>query len=164
MNLGQVETTAGNLGRAARLLEEALALHQKLGDVMRVAIIQLSLALNRLFSGRVREAKELLSSTLGYITSSGHTLFLIDALELSAAIAAQLGHCRRAARLTGAAETMRHKAGMPAPQSDADILEHFLAPARAATAPEDWNAELTAGRTVTEQEAVELLRSAAHSA
>ena len=164
MNLGQVETTAGNLGRAALLLEEALALHQKLGDVMRVAIIQLSLALNRLFSGRVREAKELLSSTLGYITSSGHTLFLIDALELSAAIAAQLGHCRRAARLTGAAETMRHKAGMPAPQSDADILEHFLAPARAATAPEDWNAELTAGRTVTEQEAVELLRSAAHSA
>ena len=128
---------------------------------MRVAIIQLSLALNRLFVDRVREAKESLSSTLGYITSSGDTEFLIDALELSAAIAAELGDCRQAARLTGAAETMRHKAGMPASQPDADVLEHFLAPARAATAPEDWNMELAAGRALTEQQAAALLRSAA---
>jgi predicted ATPase/class 3 adenylate cyclase len=164
MNLGQVENIAGNHGRAAQLLEEALALHQKRGDVMRVAIIQLSLALNRLFSGRVQEARELLSSTLGYITSSGDTEFLIDAVEMSAAIAAQLGDCRHAARLAGAAETMRHKAGMPASQPDTGILEHFLAPARAATAPEEWNAELAAGRAATEQQAVALLRSAVQRA
>jgi len=160
-NLGQVENVAGNHDRAAQLLEEALPLIRKRGDVMRVAIIQLSLALNRLFVDRVREAKESLSSTLGYITSSGDTEFLIDALELSAAIAAELGDCRQAARLTGAAETMRHKAGMPASQPDADVLEHFLAPARAATAPEDWNMELAAGRALTEQQAAALLRSAA---
>jgi predicted ATPase/class 3 adenylate cyclase len=159
-NLGQVEIEAGNFERAAQLLEEALALGRKGGDVMRVAITQQRLALNSLFAGRAQEATELLSSILGYITSSGDTEFLIDALELSAAIAAELGDHRRAARLIGAAETMRDQAGMPASQPDADTLEHFLAPARAATPPEEWNVELTAGRALTQQQAAALLRSA----
>jgi predicted ATPase len=159
-NLGQVEIEAGNFENAATLLEEALALGLKGGDAMRVAITQQRLALNRLFAGRVQEAIELLSSTLGYTTSSGDTEFLIDALELSAAIAAERGEHRQAARLTGAAESVRHQAGMPASELDADTLEHFLAPARTATRPEDWNVELAAGRALTQEQAAALLRSA----
>jgi hypothetical protein len=155
--LGQVETAAGNFNRAAQLLQEALALNRERGDLMRMAVIQQSLAVNSLFAGRAGEARDLLSSMVGYVTGSGDTEFLIDAIELAAAIAAELGDVPRAARLAGAAETIRQKAGMSASQPDAATLEHFLAPARAASAPEDWDAELAAGRALTHQQAVMLL-------
>jgi predicted ATPase/class 3 adenylate cyclase len=157
LNLGQVETAAGNFNRAAQLLQEALALNRERGDLMRMAVIQQSLAVNSLFAGRAGEARDLLSSMVGYVTGSGDTEFLIDAIELAAAIAAELGDVPRAARLAGAAETIRQKAGMSASQPDAATLEHFLAPARAASAPEDWDAELAAGRALTHQQAVMLL-------
>jgi tetratricopeptide (TPR) repeat protein len=158
MNLGQVETAAGNFGRAETLLQGALVLNRKREDLMRVAIAQQSLAVNSLLAGRAWEAHDLLSSMLGYVTGSGDTEFLIDALELAAAaIAAELGDCARAARLAGAAETIRQKASMPASQPDAATLEHFLAPARAATAPEYWDAELAAGRALSRQQAITLL-------
>jgi hypothetical protein len=47
---------------------------------------------------------------------------------------------------------------MPIAPHDAALLERFLAPARAATAPGEWDAELAAGRALSEQEAAELLR------
>ena len=64
-------------------------------------------------AGRPREARDLLSDMLDYVASSGDTEFLVNTLELSAAIAAELGEALRAARLAGAAEAIRQKAGMP---------------------------------------------------
>ncbi len=156
-NLGQVESAAGNRERAAELLREALVLQQERGDLMRVAIIQQTLAVDSLYAGRVGEARKLLAASLDYVVSSGDTEFLIDALELAAAIAAQVGDCGQAARLTGAAAAIRQEAGMPASQPDAATLEHFLAPARAAAAPGDWDTGLAAGRALTQQQAVSLL-------
>jgi predicted ATPase/class 3 adenylate cyclase len=155
-NLGQVESAAGNRERAAELLREALVLQQGRGDLMRVAIIQQTLAVDSLYAGRVGEARKLLAASLDYVVGSGDTEFLIDALELAAAIAAQVGDCGQAARLTGAAAAIRQEAGMPASQTDAATLEHFLAPVRAA-APGDWDTALAAGRALTQQQAVSLL-------
>jgi hypothetical protein len=39
------------------------------------------------------------------------------------------------------------------------MLERFLALARAATAPEEWDAALAAGRALTQQQAATLLAS-----
>jgi predicted ATPase/class 3 adenylate cyclase len=157
MNLGQVESAVGNRDRAAELLREALALQQEQGDLMRVAVIQQSLAVDSLFDGRAGEARELLVASLDYVVGSGDTECLIDALELAAAIAAQMGDCGQAARLTGAAAAIRQEAGMPASQPDAATLEHFLAPARAAVPSADWDAALAAGRALTQQQAITLL-------
>ena len=158
-NLGQVETYAGNFDRATQLLQEALAFHRKQADTMGAATDLLSLALTSLLAGRAREARDLLSGTFGYLASSGDTEPLADALELSACVAAELGDCLRAARLTGAAEALRQVAGMPISQDDADLLERFLAPARATIAGQDWDAELAAGRALTQEQAVTLLLS-----
>jgi predicted ATPase/class 3 adenylate cyclase len=158
-NLGQVETYAGNLDLATEQLQEALALHRKLADIMGAATDLLSLALNSLLAGRAREAGDLLSGTFGYLASSGDTESLLDVLELSACVAAELGECLRVARLIGAAETLRQVAGMPISQDQADVLERFLAPARAAIAGQDWDAELAAGRALTQEQAVTLLLS-----
>jgi len=162
-NLGQVECVAGNLDRATELLQEALALRRKQADMTGAAIDLQSLSLISLLLGRARQARDLQADTLDFVASSGDTEFLLDALELSACIAAELGECLRAARLAGAAAAHRQLAGMPITQSDAVLLEQFLAPARAAMAPEQWEAELAAGGALTREQAVTLLLSAAAS-
>jgi predicted ATPase/class 3 adenylate cyclase len=159
-NLGQTELFAGHLDLAAGLLQEALTLHSKHEDSMGAAVDLISLAFTRLLTGRAREADDLLPGTLGYLASSGDTEATADVLELAACIAAELGDGPRAARLAGAASALRAEAGMPISHEDAEFLERFLAPARAATAPEEWDAELAAGHALSQQQAVTLLASA----
>ncbi len=160
-SLGQVESAAGNYDRAAQLLHEALTLDRRLGDLPSVAIVQQSLAAVSLRAGGIEEARALLAGMLDYATGSGDTEFLANALEVSACVDADLGDIARAARLAGAAEALRQRAGMLRPQPDAALLERFLAPARAALTPDAWEAELAAGRALSEQQAAALLRSAA---
>ena len=158
-NLGQAESAAGNLERAGQLLQEALSLDEERGDTLAASIDQQSLMAVSLRAGRAPEASEMLSATFDDVVSSGDIELLISHIELAACIAAEFGHGMRAARLVGAAEAMRQKAGMPAPPPDAALLERFLAPARAVVAPDAWESELAAGRALTQQEAITLLTS-----
>jgi hypothetical protein len=70
-----------------------------------------------------------------------------------------MGDGLRAARQVAAAEAIRQKAGMPIAAPDALLLEQFLAPARAATADDAWDAELAAGRALTQEQTLTLLRA-----
>jgi hypothetical protein len=92
-----------------------------------------------------------------YVVSCGDPELLATTLEMAAANAAQLGEGLLAARLTGAVEAVRHKTGIPV--HEPEVLERFLAPARAATEPGQWDAALAAGRALTQQEAATLLAS-----
>jgi predicted ATPase/class 3 adenylate cyclase len=158
-NLGQAEADAGNLEHAEQVLQEALSVDRKLGDTLGVALDQQSLVIVRLRAGRVRHASEMLSETFDYVVSSGNIESLVVSIELSAAIAAEFGDGTRAARLAGAAEAIRRKAGIPLPEPEAALLERFVAPARATFARDAWDAELAAGAALTQQEAVTLLLS-----
>jgi hypothetical protein len=89
----------------------------------------------------------------------GNTSFLVNIVELSAAITAALGDPPRAARLAGTAESIRQQSGLPTTELEAARMEQYLAPARAAVSPEAWAAELAAGRTLTQPEAIALLLS-----
>jgi predicted ATPase/class 3 adenylate cyclase len=156
-NLGQLESDAGNFDRATEVLQEALAIDRKQGDMLGVAIDQQGLAGVHLRAGRAREARDLLSAMAGYVVSCGDPEFLATTLEMCAANAAQLGEGPRAARLAGAAEAVRQKTGIPIKQPE--MLEEFLAPVRATTEPEQWDAALAAGRALTQQQAATLLAS-----
>ncbi len=156
-NLGQLESDAGNFDRATEVLQEALAIDRKQGDMLGVALDQQSLAGVSLRAGRPEEARDLLADMSDYVASSRDPELLATTLEMCAANAAQLGEGLRAARLTGAAEAVRQKTGIPIKQEE--LLEQFLAPARAAIAPEDWDAELAAGRALSQQQAASLLES-----
>ena len=158
-NLGQAEADDGNLERAEHVLQEALSVDRKLGDTLGIALDQQSLVIIRLRAGHLRQASEMLSATFDYVVSSGNIETLVTSFELSAAIAAELGNGMRAARLAGAAEAIRRKAGIPMPQHEAAVLERYLAPARAAFARDAWDAELAAGAALSQQEAVTLLLS-----
>jgi predicted ATPase len=160
-SLGQVESGAGNYDRATQLLREALALDRKQGDIQGEALDQQSLAVVSLRAGRVDEARDLLPGMLEYATGSMDIEFLVNALEVSACVAAGLADGALAARLAGAADRLREQADLPRPGSDEVLLEQFLVPARAATPPAVWDAELATGRTLTRQQAADLLCSAA---
>jgi predicted ATPase/class 3 adenylate cyclase len=156
-NLGQLESDAGNFDRATQVLREALAIDREQGDMWGVALDQQSLAGVALRAGRAREARDQLSAMAGYVVSRGEPELLATTLELCAANAAQFGEGLRAARLIGAAEAIRQKTGIPV--KDPELLEGFLAPVRAAIAPGQWDAELAAGRALTQQQAATLLVS-----
>jgi predicted ATPase/class 3 adenylate cyclase len=158
-NLGQTESDAGNFDRATQVLQEALAIDRKQGDMLGVALDQQSLAGVSLRAGRARDAHDQLSGMVDYVVSCGDPELLATTLEMSACSAAQLGEGLRAARLTGAAEAIRQKLGIPQKQNDATVIEGFLAPARAAIAPQEWDAELAAGRALTQQQAAALFAS-----
>jgi predicted ATPase/class 3 adenylate cyclase len=154
-NLGQLEADAGNFDRATQVLQEALAIDTKQGDMLGVALDQQSLAGVHLRAGRGLQARDQLSAMAGYVVSCGDPEFLATTLEMCAANAAQLGEALHAARLAGAAEAVRHKTGIPIKQPE--MLEQFVAPARATIAPEQWDAALAAGRALTQQQAATLL-------
>ena len=156
-NLGIMETNAGNLDRATQVLTEALALDRKQGDLLGVAMDRHALTRVSLRAGRPREARDLLSATFEFVVSAGNADILATTVELSACVVAELGEGLRAARLAGAAETVRRRAGMPIQEFDAAQLERFLAPARAAIARHEWDAEFGTGRALTRGHAVALL-------
>jgi predicted ATPase len=160
-NLGQVESEAGHLDRATAVLREALAIDRAQGDLWGVVLDQHSLAVVSLRARRIEEAYEAVSATFDYVASSGDTGTLNAALELSACIAAESGDGLRAARLAGASEALRAQAGTPIPAPDAALLERFLAPIRATMERAAWDAELAAGRALTQEQAVTLMTSAA---
>jgi predicted ATPase len=160
-NLGQTEREAGHLDRAAQVLREALAIDRAQGDLWGVVLDQHSLAVVSLRAGRVEEADEAVSATFDYVASSGDTGIINAALELSACIAAELGDGPRAARLAGAAEALREKAGTPIPAPDAALLERFLAPVRATWERAAWDAGLAAGRALSQEQAITLMTSGA---
>jgi predicted ATPase/class 3 adenylate cyclase len=158
-NLGQLESAAGRFDRATEVLQEALTLDQERGDPFGVVVDQHSLSQLSLRAGRPLEARDRLAGLADYVASSGNTAVLVYSLELGAAIAAGLGEPLRAARMAGAAEAIRQESGMQIVDQEAAILEEHVAPARATVAPQDWDGEIAAGRGLSRQDALALLRS-----
>jgi predicted ATPase len=158
--LGHVEIDAGNLDRATDVLQEALAIDKRLGDELGATIDQQSLALTSLGGGQAAAAARQLLATLDYVVASGHVEFLANTVELSAAITARLGDGPHAARLCGAAEGIRQRSMMPISSPDDAVLQRFIGPVRATIAPEEWEAELETGRSLTQQQIVALVEAA----
>ncbi len=156
-NLGIAEIDAGNVDHATEVLEEALALDEKSGDTWGATIVKNSLAAATLLTDRPMEAHQLLSSIIKDVVDSGDLELLAATTELAAGVASHLGNSQRAARLAGAAEGIRDKAGIPITEFDAALLERFLAPARSATDRRLWDADLHAGRALTQSEAIALI-------
>jgi predicted ATPase len=158
-NLGQVESAAGRLDRAVEVLREALAVDSELGNPVNIAIDQHSLALVSLRAGRPREARDLVCDIFDYVVSSGNTAFYVNTIELAAAIMAALDEPLLTARLAGAAEAIRQESGMLITPQEGALLEELLTPARAAVTAQEWDAELAAGRALSQPEALALLLS-----
>jgi tetratricopeptide (TPR) repeat protein len=158
--LGVLLDQLGQADAARQALERSLAIWRELGDAKQQARDLNSLGIVHRHLGDLDGARALL------VARSGNTALLINTLELAAGIMAGLDDPLRAARLAGAADAFRQESGMLITEPEATMLEEFLAPARASVTPQEWDAELAAGRALSESEALALLRSlsAAHDA
>ena len=153
-NLGAFEVGANNCELAIELLERALAIDERVGNVWGCAVIQSNLTAAMLRTGRADEAYAALRSRAADMVGLGDIELSIEIIELLAGIFSQRGDAGRAARLLGTTETLREQAGMPIRGPDAELLEEFLAPARALLSADQWEQERRAGRALSVQEAL----------
>jgi predicted ATPase/class 3 adenylate cyclase len=157
-NLSQLESAVGHNDRAIEAAKEALTVDQRLGDPFGVAIDRHSLALISVRAGRPQEARDLVVDVFEYLATSSNTSFLLNTMELAAVIVAALDDPALSARLLGAAQTLRHEAGMHISPQEAEMVEDLLAPARAVVTAREWEAGVAAGRALSREEALALLR------
>jgi len=158
-NLAQLESAIGRYDRATAALREALALDEARGDPWGVAVDRHTLMLVSLRDGRPAEARDQLRETLDYVADSGNTSLLINTVETAAAIAARLDDAPLAARLAGAADALRQETGMLLSQQETDMLDEFLAPARASLGDQEWHGRLAAGAGLSPEACIELMRA-----
>jgi tetratricopeptide (TPR) repeat protein len=142
-SLGVTHKHLGDPDTARSLLEESAAISREVGSDFRLAAALTNLGQLEADAGNFDRATQVLQEALAIDTKQGD----------------MFGEGLRAARLAGAAEAIRRKTGIPIKQPE--TLEEFLARARAALAPEQWNAALAAGRALSQQQAATLLVSPA---
>jgi hypothetical protein len=78
----------------------------------------------------------------------------ITIIELLAMLWAEMGDARRAARLTGTADTMREQAELPRPPPDEVLLDASLAKVRPLLDGDAWASHVRDGRALSAEAAI----------
>ena len=141
-----------NDARAA--LEESVARGRECGDAWAVALPLRNLAIIAYRRQDYRAARTLLEESLRGLRAVGEKWFLSRSMETLAEVMAAAGDHERAARLFGAAETLREAVGASVLAFYRADYERARAMARTALGQERFEAYWTAGRALSSDEAV----------
>ena len=109
--LGRFALEYGNLGEAQAQIEESIERFQELGDVSQVNHARSDLAQVLRRQGQIDRAIGVVQGTLRAWQHMGHRGAIAQQLESLAFIAIDLDQGERAARLLGAAESLRELSG-----------------------------------------------------
>jgi tetratricopeptide (TPR) repeat protein len=123
-NLGNVARYQGDLETARALLEESRSRWRDLGDRWGGSGSLINLAHVTRLQGAVQEAIALAQQSLALRVDLGYKAGIAECLTEVAGIASDLGHAGPAARLLGAAESLRESIRVPV--SPADRAEYDL--------------------------------------
>ena len=162
-DIGEVALARHDEARAASVLAESLALSQALGNLRGIGFALLNLGIVARRRGDYAAATAYIVESLAPWRRLGNDRGIAYALEELAHIAAECGDAMRAARLSGAASTLREAIGLPRThrmQSDHDAA---VAPASAALGEEAFTAAWNAGRDVPVDDALAEGRNLAES-
>ncbi len=161
-HLAIVALDRGDPEHAMALFEECILLASRQGDSQSAADRRINLAAAIGRAGRPAEAHDLLSSLVDDIVGLGDVNGLAGAFDELAETALALGADVRAARLMGAADRLREQIGIPRTAPDARHLERSVGPGRDRVGHGAWDAEVGAGRQLTQDEALALAREPHH--
>ncbi|MBV8719789.1 MAG: helix-turn-helix domain-containing protein [Chloroflexi bacterium] len=153
-NLGEAQFHLGDLAAAETAFTEALSLAQRAGrtDLEAMQLGNLgSVARER---GDLPSATEFQHRALVVKRSLGARRQIAITLEAIASIAAAEGRGARAARLLGAADTIRELIGTPQPLPERTATEHALAVACTALGETTWRRSFVEGRSLTMEQAI----------
>jgi predicted ATPase/class 3 adenylate cyclase len=151
--LAQVARVRRDFDRAAALLEESLTVA---GDTAPLHAYRAHCLLGRIASerGRYREATAHLAAGVALISAQGSPHYLADGLEWLAAVAGATDRAARAARLLGAAATVRHETGEVRYPPDRAAYERDLASVRAQLDDVAFAAAWAQGQAMSLEQAV----------
>jgi len=164
LRLAKVPEDQGDDAAAQVLYEESLAIRQQMGDEPAVAAIHHKLGELAEKRGDCAAARALYEESLRIRLRSGDEPCIAHCLEGFARLSRAQARPERAARLFGAAETLREAAGEPKPPRDPigdplppdprDSHDRDVDAVRAALGEEAFAAIWAAGGAMTSQEAV----------
>lgn len=144
----------GNDRRAAMLLETSLALLQELGDAVAIVRTLHGLGMIARRQGELDRSRGLLEEALRVAWEKGARLEIARCLESLAGLACAGSQPERAARLFSAVETLRQAMGAHLPRDIHDGCDRDLAVARTQLDEKAFTAAWTAGRALTQEQAV----------
>jgi ATP/maltotriose-dependent transcriptional regulator MalT len=136
------------------LIEDGLGRFQAMGDVRFVGITGTLLAAMLVATGEVERALGHLRESLVALRAVGDRAFMLSGLLTLALIEARLGRPVQAARLHGAAETLRATLGATLPPLNQDTLNAGLAIIRSRLSEAERAAAEAEGRRITPDEAI----------
>lgn len=126
-NLGRTAMYLGDLARSRLLLEEGLALWERLMHRQGRAGALIYLAATARREGRLEEAAGLCRQSRALFDSLGDPVGVAEALEEQAHLALAQADARQAARLLGAVELLRQRAGVRRPAVEQPGYDELLA-------------------------------------
>lgn len=152
--LSMLELDSGEPNRAIALLEEALVIDRRLGNSWGTTVDQVNLVAARTQAGQLELALKELRGFIDVAVSLNDVDLTIAIIELMAALWAELGDARRAARLSGTAEAMREQANLPRPAVEEVLLASSLAKVRPLLDAEGWTSHVDDGRALSAEAAI----------
>jgi predicted ATPase len=150
--VGDIERERGGIAAASEWYARALAGFESLGDRANVARTRVDLATLAFDRGDRDEAYGILKQALGEFRELGNSRGVARALDAFASFAAKRGQAKRALRLAGAADAVRHGVGL-AIQVERVTRARELDEARKALGPDALMAEM-AGWSMTLEAAI----------
>jgi predicted ATPase/DNA-binding CsgD family transcriptional regulator len=160
-NLAQIARLEGESDVAARQIAEALSLARELGEAGLITSSLTALGHALLDGGDDERARELFQESLTLARMRGNAGDLVDAMEGLARLGAATGKLAEAARLFGAAATLRNAIGMPFSPSDIAYFRPPFAHLQMALGPSGWETAQASGRSLPRAEALALAEALA---
>jgi predicted ATPase len=153
-NLAAIDATEGDLIAAAAGLERSIAIAREIGDVSQEASALRDLARVRAQAGDPARARDDLLRALALMADIGHRNGVADSLE-GLAVVASTEEPQRAARLFGAADSLRESVGAQRLPDQQTWYDEGLAATRAALGAR-FEEEFEAGRRLDQAAAIAL--------
>jgi DNA-binding CsgD family transcriptional regulator len=153
-NLAIAAYQEGDLERARSLCEESAAIFRRLGVRGGLTEVLVSLGAVLRATGEPAAAIAALSEALQGASTVGPRWLVAASLEGLAGVAAEFGQSAHAARLAGAAATLRAAIGVPVRPNWRRDLEQAMTTARATLGDEAFAAAWTAGQELPLDEVV----------
>jgi predicted ATPase/DNA-binding CsgD family transcriptional regulator/class 3 adenylate cyclase len=145
---GSLEYYRGNYDHAIQILEGSYERHKALGQEY-YSIEALSwLALVQMHMGNLLTARKHYEEVVRSFHEIGSQTILIDALEGLAGIATKRGDMERAAKIFGAAESLRETLGYPVSPADRPILERLIDETRSMMNKDEFTKAWSDGRNL----------------
>ncbi|MCW5854165.1 MAG: hypothetical protein KIT87_29120, partial [Anaerolineae bacterium] len=153
-DLGVLAYRRGDLDEAQALFEASLASARRLGWRRGIVGHLTQLGWLAVEAGDYGRGQSLFQESMTIRVQSGQKSALPAGLEGYAILAAAMGQSARAARLIGAAQALREAVHVPLPSYEADVIERWLAPARARLSAPVFETALAEGRAMPLEQAV----------